>query len=126
MHSHRPDISAATPQFFQSTKFFAVLDVDEARELFAATTKVCSAVQRSCTECAKHCILTFSISVLLTPCYSVPLLPMDTQVTLAPHQTLFRAKDSSEPGIFIVVRGQLGVFVPVGPGGPLVHTNTLQ
>lgn len=31
---------AAMPQFFQSTKFFAVLDVDEARVLFDETPKV--------------------------------------------------------------------------------------
>lgn len=30
------------PQFFQSTKFFAVLDVDEARVLFDETPKVLS------------------------------------------------------------------------------------
>lgn len=29
------------PQFFQSTKFFAVLDVEEARVLFNETPKVC-------------------------------------------------------------------------------------
>jgi hypothetical protein len=28
-----------------------------------------------------------------------------------PHETLFRAGDSSEPGIFIVVEGRLGVFL---------------
>lgn len=37
--SHLPP-SADTPQFFQSTKFFAVLDVEEAHALFHATTRV--------------------------------------------------------------------------------------
>ena len=32
--------SADTPQFFQSTKFFAVLDVEEAKDLFQATSRV--------------------------------------------------------------------------------------
>jgi hypothetical protein len=40
--------SADTPVFFQSTKFFACLDVEEARELFRATRKVGSCVS-SCT-----------------------------------------------------------------------------
>ncbi len=31
---------SVTPHFFQSTKFFAVLTVDQARELFEATTRV--------------------------------------------------------------------------------------
>lgn len=35
-----PACSADTPQFFQSTKFFACLDVEEAKLLFSATRKV--------------------------------------------------------------------------------------
>lgn len=34
------DPEGTTPQFFQSTKFFASLDVDEARELFGSTQRV--------------------------------------------------------------------------------------
>lgn len=30
-----------TPEFFQSTKFFACLDVEEAKQLFQASTKAC-------------------------------------------------------------------------------------
>jgi hypothetical protein len=35
-----PSPSADTPEFFQSTKFFACLDVEQARELSAASTLV--------------------------------------------------------------------------------------
>jgi len=42
-----------------------------------------------------------------------------------PHETLFRAGDSSEPGIFIVVEGRLGVFLQAraapAPGGGAPH-----
>eukprot|EP00798_Chlamydomonas_sp_ICE-L_P019927 gene19927-26631_t len=62
--------SAETPEFFQSTKFFAVLDMKEARDLFGASARV-------------H---------------------------LAPHEVLFQAGDPSESGIYIVVRGTLGVY----------------
>ena len=46
------------------------------------------------------------------------------QVTVRPHETLFQVGESSKPGIFIVLEGQLGVFLPEGE--QLRHTNTLQ
>lgn len=46
------------------------------------------------------------------------------QVTVQPHEMLFQVGESSKPGIFIVLEGQLGVFLPEGEH--LRHTNTLQ
>lgn len=46
------------------------------------------------------------------------------QVTVAPHETLFEVGESSNPGIFIVLEGQLGVFLPEGE--QLRHSNTLH
>ena len=44
------------------------------------------------------------------------------QVHVAPHETLFEVGESSNPGIFIVLEGQLGVFLP--EGDQLRHSNT--
>ncbi len=46
------------------------------------------------------------------------------QVTVAPHETLFEVGENSNAGIFIVLEGQLGVFLP--EGDQLRHSNTLQ
>ena len=43
---------------------------------------------------------------------------------MAPHEMLFQNGESSDPGIFIVLEGQLGVFLP--EGDQLRHTNTLR
>ncbi|GAB4820172.1 hypothetical protein N2152v2_007218 [Parachlorella kessleri] len=53
-----------------------------------------------------------------------------TRVVLKPQQELFRAGDPSDGGIYIVVEGRLGVFLPQaegagGPGELLLHTSTL-
>lgn len=45
-------------------------------------------------------------------------------MTVAPHETLFEVGESGHPGIFIVVEGQLGVFIPQGE--QLKHSNTLR
>ena len=55
----------------------------------------------------------------------VPLLP-PLQVNLAPHEALFRVGDPSDSGIFIVVRGTLGVFLEDGPHATPVLFNTLR
>jgi len=48
------------------------------------------------------------------------------KVLLQPREVLFRAGDSGEPGMFIVVDGELGVYLPEGEVGEKpVHTNTL-
>ena len=41
----------------------------------------------------------------------------------APREVLFSAGDDSQAGIFIVVEGQLGVYLE--EAGALCHTNTL-
>jgi CRP-like cAMP-binding protein len=46
------------------------------------------------------------------------------QVRVAPREVLFSAGDDSQAGIFIVVEGQLGVFLE--EAGSLCHTNTLR
>ena len=43
---------------------------------------------------------------------------------MGPHETLFQMGESSGPGIFIVLEGQLGVFLQ--EGDQLRHTNTLR
>lgn len=45
-------------------------------------------------------------------------------ITLAPHSILFRAGDDSASGIFVVVDGCLGMFLPDGEG--LAQTNKLM
>lgn len=57
----------------------------------------------------------------------------DTQVQLSPGELLFHCGDPSDSGIFIVVRGTLGVFLPqaqqrgaAGPPPPPIHANTLR
>jgi lysophospholipid hydrolase len=50
-------------------------------------------------------------------------------VKLAPHECLFSVGDPSDAGIFIVIEGRLGVYLPAAAGeGPsaLQHTNTLH
>ena len=46
------------------------------------------------------------------------------QVRVGPGETLFTVGDSSAPGIFIVVEGQLGVFLE--DGLQRLQTNTLR
>jgi hypothetical protein len=58
---------------------------------------------------------------------TLPFLPSpSSQVQLQPHEVLFRRGDPSDSGIFIVVRGSLGVFLEEGPEGELVRFNTLR
>ena len=47
-----------------------------------------------------------------------------TTITLAPHSILFRAGDDGSSGIFVVVEGCLGMFLPDGEG--LAETNKLM
>ncbi len=147
-HAHAAHDAAATPQFFQSTKFFAVLDVEEARELFSATNKVRRhawpaltshsrrsaqrtpasnpsqerTLQRVVYHDSGACARAPGLSVLAR----VVSMAREPQVTLKPREVLFRAGDSSEAGIFIVVSGQLGVFLNTSGSVPPIHTNTLR
>jgi CRP-like cAMP-binding protein len=47
-----------------------------------------------------------------------------TTITLDPHSILFRAGDDGSSGIFVVVEGCLGMFLPDGEG--LAETNKLM
>lgn len=47
-----------------------------------------------------------------------------TTLTLEPHSILFNAGDDGSSGIFVVVEGCLGMFLPDGDG--LAQTNTLM
>jgi hypothetical protein len=78
-----------TPQFFQSTKFFAVLEQEEATELFNKTLR-------------RH---------------------------LRPGEILFQHGDASDDGIFIVIKGLLGVYLEnsePGSDSSEFHANTLK
>lgn len=59
------------------------------------------------------------------PC---PLTPSLTPAPPPPPspQVLFVAGQPSDSGIFIVVRGSLGVFLDDAGGGPPIHANTLR
>jgi lysophospholipid hydrolase len=55
------------------------------------------------------------------------LLAGARQVVLQPREVLFRAGDSGEGGIFIVMEGELGVYMQDGAYAHApVHTNTLH
>lgn len=47
-----------------------------------------------------------------------------TTVHLPPHRILFEAGDGGAPGIYVVVEGSVGMFLP--DGDQLIQTNTLQ
>ena len=67
----KAESAEVAPHFFSQTKFFAILDLEESRELHALCVRV----------------------------------------NLEPGEVLFKAGDPSDEGIFIVVEGQLGVYL---------------
>eukprot|EP00983_Pelagomonas_calceolata_P009007 292751-Pelagomonas_calceolata.AAC.1 len=101
MGCRAPEEDPSMPQFFQSTKFFAVLDVEEARVLFDETPKVSDLLVQSDEAGGGERGQT-----------------MITMVRLAPHEVLFCASEPSDSGIYIVETEEraamnVGLLVPV-------------